>query len=483
MIYINDLTYIYHIKNISFLFASLVIIQTMFYIPMRLFFKEKVNIKFTMSLFIFSLVYFLMYMDFLERLFFGMKIVNCYLIILVLVMVYSLLNYFMDNKEFEYQFFLLFLGFFMMSWFTLVQFLSIVLYDKFSFGSFVSFYIFLLAGIVPFNKLYNLFRIKYHASKRLIYLTLGLSTLLFLFFNLKNILIFSFKKNFLKIVAESNYIGKKFLDNLDEPVEVLYWELNVQIAYIILFILLTCVPAIIVVQMIIKRHQDNEIIHLQTKREDELKKYIQMIESINQETRQLQHDIGNVLSSLGMYVYQEEVDISALQRYYDQVNQEFGLRKITKIPNGKLTHLKNPEVLGLVLDKFMRAKELGVFFHLEIDTAIKFPTKHLLPIIRILAILLDNALEESEKYSEATVHLAFIDNNENQILTVIENRSLTQDFIQQFLSGDIQSDKGNGRGQGLRIITSLVKENNHLYLDCKQIDQIVRFSLMVDGES
>lgn len=235
-------------------------------------------------------------------------------------------------------------------------------------------------------------------------------------------------------------------------------------------------------ELAIKRQLDNRYIHLQKKREEELKKYIQMIESINQETRQLQHDINNVLGSLGMYIYQEELDIESMRDYYEQVNQEFGLRRITKIPNGKLTYLKNPEILGLVLDKLMRAKELDIQLNLEIEEAIDFPSKRLVPIVRIIAILLDNALEESQKYPGAVVRLAFVSVGEKQILTMVENYTMNADFIGQYLTGTIQSDKGAGRGQGLRIIQSLIKENKQLNLDCKQTNQLVLFSFLVDGK-
>lgn len=482
MVYLSGYDYVYHFKNLGFLIINLVILQIMFYVPFQVFYKDKMNWKFIISVFFFLFFYFLIYMDYLERFFAGMKMVNYYLIILAILIIYSMFNYFLNGKDIGFQFYLFSYSLFMMLWFLVAQYSTFWLYDRVQMGSFFTFYGINLFGAYLFIQAYRGLKKRVHPTKRRNLFIGCFYYAVLLTLNLKEIMLFSFKENFIMIVAKKGHLASSIINRFSNRIRHLYWDMDFHIFSIVLFIVVSCIPAIIVIQLLVKKQQDKEIINLQSKREDELKKYIQMIESINQETRQLQHDIKNVLSSLGMYIYQEQVNIVSMRNYYDQVNQDFGLRRITKIPNGKLTHLKNPEILGLVLDKLMRAKELDIQLNLEIEEAIAFPSKGLVPIVRILAILLDNALEESQKYPGAVVRLAFVSVGEKQLLTMVENYTMNSNFIGQYLAGTIQSDKGEGRGQGLSIIQSLIKENKQLNLDCKQTNQLVLFSFLVDGK-
>ncbi|MBO0454610.1 GHKL domain-containing protein [Candidatus Enterococcus murrayae] len=482
MIYIYETAHLYHVENFLFFIINLIVFQLMMYIPLRKFFKERITLHFVLISSVFFFIYFLMFADFLERLFYGMIIVNGYLVIFGIVSVFTLFNFFVYGKDSRFQGFLFLEGLFMFCWFFCCQFLTFHLFERYHFGSFVSFFGMLLAGIPVFIKFYSLveYRLMRHSSIRNVLGVLFLGIHLFL--NSINIMLFTFRGPRMRIIISNEFIGKSLFDSFGQHVKLSFLDLDNQLSKVFFFGIIASAPIISIFQLVIKKQLDQELIQLQTKREEELKKYIQMIESINQETRQLQHDIGNVLSSLGMHVYQEKPDILALREYYKQVNQDFGLRRITKIPNGKLTHLKNPEILGLVLDKLMKAKEFDIHLNLEIDEAIQFPAKGLVPIVRILAILVDNALEESKKFTGSVVRLAFVAINEEQILTMIENHTYNEKFMEQYLSDTIKSDKGVGRGQGLKIMTKLVKENRQLHLDCKQNDQTVLFSFLVEGK-
>lgn len=483
MVFIRAATHLYSIENFLFFILNLIVFQIMMYMPIRKFYKEKVSLQLTLFSSVFLFVYCLVFADYLERLFYGMIIVNGYLMISGVILVFSLFNFFIYEKDAKFQMFLIVEGLFMTSWFFITQFLTFYLYEELYIGSFGSFFCLLLIGVPIFIGSYTFIQRKIKATRYTLSFLSSIYVLLFLFLNTVNILIFSFKTDHLKLVVSSSFIGKQLLTNLNTHTKILYWNMDERLAMIFFFALVICIPMSSLIQLIVSKQQDKKIIQLQTKREEELTKYILTIESINKETRQLQHDIGNVLSSLGMYVYQDDVDILALRNYYDEVNQEFGLRRITKIPNGKLAYLKNPEILGLVLDKLMRSKDLGVQLNLELDDTIQYPTKRLVPIVRILAILLDNALEESKKYPNSKVRLAFLNVGEDQILVLMENQTDNLEFMKQYLVGATESDKGEGHGQGLRIVQKLLKENRQLHLDCKQTDRTVLFSFLVEGSS
>lgn len=482
MIYNFESVHLYHLDNFLFFFMNMILFQSIMFVPLRVFYKEKLSLNFALVSSVFCFIYFLMFADFLERLFFGMLIVNGYLVIFGIVLIFTLFNLFLYGKDSEFQVFLFFNGLFMIVWFFGCQFLTFYIYEKFKIGFIGSFYIFVMLGIPIFIKLYSFCKKRFSMDKSFVWIFAIAFWTLFLFLNTINVMLFTFKETGIRILITENFIGKNTFQSFRQNVSYSFINVDKHLSKIFFFGIVASLPIISIFQLIIRKQIDEKFIDLQVKREEELKKYISMIESINQETRQLQHDIGNVLSSLGIYIYQDHIDTSSLRQFYDEVNHEFGLRKITNIPTGKLEYIKDPEIMGLVLEKVMRAKELDVRLNIEIEIAIKFPSKRLVPIIRILAILLDNALEESTRFSASSVRLAFIQLQENQILTMIENQTDNLNFIQDYQSRNIESSKGENRGQGLRIVNSLIKENRNLHLDYKQEGRKVLFSLLMDGE-
>lgn len=482
MLYISNFSHLYEMGNILFISISLFFFQITIYLPIGILYREKISAHFLLlsatCFFIFSLIL----IDFLERYFYRMLIINFYLVLLGAIIIFSLSNYFVYERDQYFQSFLLFEGIFLFFWFQVCQFFTFFCFDRFYLGSTLSFFIMLILGGPIFIVFYRKLLKKIPINRNALILLSIILYAMFIFLNAINILMFSFKTDYLRIVVMDTYIGKFLLSGFKTNIDIVTHSVRPQLLSIWIFGFIICIPIISLFQLAIKRQLNDRYIQLQNKREDELKKYIQMIESINQETRQLQHDINNVLSSLGMHIYQENVNVELMREYYDQVNQEFGLRRITKIPNGKLTYLKNPEILSLVLDKLLRVKELNIQLNLEIEEAVAFPTKRLVSIVRILAILVDNALEESQKYPGAVVRLAFVPVGEKHILIMIENYTENSKFVEHYLAGTVQSDKGKGRGQGLGIIQSLIKQNKHLNLDCKQTNHLVLFSFLVDGE-
>jgi len=122
--------------------------------------------------------------------------------------------------------------------------------------------------------------------------------------------------------------------------------------------------------------------------------YIDEISKQNEEINQFRHDYLNILSSLESYL--EEGDLQALTVYYQQTIQPtrtLFLENASKL--SALQKIDHPAIRGIFMTKLLLAQEKGISVHLEMTGKIIFP-KHVfdLNLIRILGILLDNAIEE-----------------------------------------------------------------------------------------
>lgn len=157
MLYISNFSHLYEMGNILFISISLFFFQITIYLPIGILYREKISAHFLLlsatCFFIFSLIL----IDFLERYFYRMLIINFYLVVLGAIIIFSLSNYFVYERDQYFQSFLLFEGIFLFFWFQVCQFFTFFCFDRFYLGSTLSFFIMLILGgpifIVFYRKL------------------------------------------------------------------------------------------------------------------------------------------------------------------------------------------------------------------------------------------------------------------------------------------------------------------------------------------
>ncbi len=192
--------------------------------------------------------------------------------------------------------------------------------------------------------------------------------------------------------------------------------------------------------------------------------YIDEISKQNEEINQFRHDYLNILSSLESYL--EEGDLQALTVYYQQTIQP--TRTLFLANASKLSALQkidHPAIRGIFMTKLLLAQEKGISVHLEMTGKIIFP-KHVfdLNLIRILGILLDNAIEEVDALGKGELAVAFF--QEKDVLVIlIQNtvRNPVEPLYQLKKQGF--STKGKGRGHGLSTVDELMSQTSDLLLE------------------
>ncbi len=192
--------------------------------------------------------------------------------------------------------------------------------------------------------------------------------------------------------------------------------------------------------------------------------YIDEISKQNEEINQFRHDYLNILSSLESYL--EEGDLQALTVYYQQTIQP--TRTLFLANASKLSALQkidHPAIRGIFMTKLLLAQEKGISVHLEMTGKIIFP-KHVfdLNLIRILGILLDNAIEEVDALGKGELAVAFFQ-EKDALLILIQNtvRNPVEPLYQLKKQGF--STKGKGRGYGLSTVDELMSQTSTLLLE------------------
>ncbi len=192
--------------------------------------------------------------------------------------------------------------------------------------------------------------------------------------------------------------------------------------------------------------------------------YIDEISKQNEEINQFRHDYLNILSSLESYL--EEGDLQALTVYYQQTIQP--TRTLFLANASKLSALQkidHPAIRGIFMTKLLLAQEKGISVHLEMTGKIIFP-KHVfdLNLIRILGILLDNAIEEVDALGKGELAVAFFQ-EKDALVILIQNtvRNPVKPLYQ--LKKEGFSTKGKGRGYGLSTVDELMSQTSTLLLE------------------
>lgn len=181
--------------------------------------------------------------------------------------------------------------------------------------------------------------------------------------------------------------------------------------------------------------------------------------------RLLKHDYNNILQSINGYI---------ITKQYDQLDEH--IKRLT-IDSKKIAEVEaiNPEVInqpaiyGIIGAKYFRAANKNIDFNLSINTDISEISFDFTELSRILGILLDNAIEASEKSDNPHISIRFSYNKAKQAdmieikNTIAKNSKidLNKIFNKGVSSKHIKS--GLGLWEVKKIISS--KSNSQIYAD------------------
>ena len=227
-----------------------------------------------------------------------------------------------------------------------------------------------------------------------------------------------------------------------------------------------------------KIQMEKEIALKQKKFEQKhLQNYTDEIVGLYNEIRGFRHDYAGMLVSMQMAI--DSGNLQEIDRVYNEVlvkaNHKLRSDKYTYFD---LNNIEDSALRSLVAQSIVYARNNGVEFTLEVkDTITKLPIE-LLDLVRIMSVLLNNAVEGSADSYKKQMEVAVI-KMETETVIVIQNSCK----MTMTPSGDLFalgfSTKGRNRGVGLNNVKELLDKYNNIILETEMegstFRQIIRF--------
>lgn len=201
-----------------------------------------------------------------------------------------------------------------------------------------------------------------------------------------------------------------------------------------------------------------------------LMEYTESMENQYKEVRKFRHDFQNILNSLDDYVLSE--DFSGLKNYY--LNEIKPTSEEISEMNFKLTELQNikqREIKSVLALKLMTAQNIEIEVNLEVKEVIEDIPLDAIVLVRVLGILLDNAIEAIEELAIGKLTVAVF-KNKQEIQFIIQNDCKDHMPSIQQLKKEGFSTKGDNRGLGLSNIKEMLANYKNVVLKTTIKDQL-----------
>lgn len=204
--------------------------------------------------------------------------------------------------------------------------------------------------------------------------------------------------------------------------------------------------------------------------------YLTNIQEQYEDLRRFRHDFKNII--LSMNVGSKDKTSKSYEELYRELSKQ---KEFTSNLDGKIVSeyqkITNEPLRGLIIQKFFKAKSNGIDLNVEILDGNVDIKNDILDVIRIVGILLDNAIEETINNKFKVVNLAFI-KSEDAFDISIENTLNHQIELNSIFKMGC-STKGTGRGTGLANVNAMVERDSDLYLDTEVKDNKLKITLVI----
>ena len=200
--------------------------------------------------------------------------------------------------------------------------------------------------------------------------------------------------------------------------------------------------------------------------------YSSSLEKNMSDIKHIKHDLKNIFLTMGSFV--EESGIKEMQEFYHAKISPFASNEIAKSDlYSKLASIDNEQLKAFLFYKISQALELGVSIELDVvlpaQELSEENTIEFIDLVRILGILLDNAIEECMELEEGLISIKISKNSELLSYTI---KNTLRDEIRKNGIRPGSSTKGEDRGKGLIYVRNIIDKydfvvlNSYLYEEC-----------------
>ena len=223
---------------------------------------------------------------------------------------------------------------------------------------------------------------------------------------------------------------------------------------------------------------EREIALNQKKFEQEhLQTYTDEIVALYNEIRGFRHDYAGMLVSMQIAI--DSKDLQEIDRIYNQVlvkaNQKLRSDKYTYFD---LNNIEDSALRSLIAQSIVYARNKDVEFTLEVKDIITRLSIDLLDLVRIMSVLLNNAVEGAAESYSKQMEVAVIKMDLETVIVIQNSCKITMTPSEDLFELGF-STKGRNRGIGLNNVKEILDKYENIILETEMEDstfrQIIRF--------
>ena len=304
---------------------------------------------------------------------------------------------------------------------------------------------------------------------------------------------FVIKKIIFYFHLEINYFDKDYLYSFFKKVIFAFFALHILLfisdmvnihehfnsfSSILATIVFICLLLIFFAMNANKVQVEREIALNQKKFEQEyLQNYTDEIVSLYNEIRGFRHDYAGMMVSMQTAI--DSKDLQEIDRIYNEVfvkaNHKLRSDKYTYFD---LNNLEDSALRSVIAQSIANARVHNIEYILEVKDIISPLSMELLDLVRVMSILLNNAVEGALESYRKQMEVAVI-KLDSEILIVIQNSRKNRSIKPEEIFNIGYSTKGINRGIGLNNVKEILEKYDDVILeteiDEERFKQIIRF--------
>jgi len=195
--------------------------------------------------------------------------------------------------------------------------------------------------------------------------------------------------------------------------------------------------------------------------------YMRRIEKQYTDMRKFKHDYRNILSSLDTFIVED--NMAGLKAYFNDKIKPVSEKAMEEdLALGFLSKIRVREIKSILTIKLMMAQDKGLTIELHVREEITHIQTDTLALVRMLGIILDNAIEElievAKTISEGRLAVE-VWKDEDGTNFIIQNTCRPGTPKLHRLQKEGFSTKGKGRGLGLNNLATLMTSQPNVFLN------------------
>ena len=212
------------------------------------------------------------------------------------------------------------------------------------------------------------------------------------------------------------------------------------------------------------------IAYLDTRREqrkketelEHLKYYIHEIEKQSIEIRRFKHDYQNILLSLEIYIKNREIE-KLESFFYDKIKKISTVIEENEAQFQNIEKIKSSELKSVLINKIQAAQRRHIDITFEARDEIEDINLDVVTLVRMVGILLDNAIEAVEGIEGGVIRVCMA-KMEEDVLLFVSNTCNPKTIDLNVIHEEGYSTKEKGQGMGLSNLKQFSERNSNLFV-------------------